>query len=159
MDEPSPQRLMELLAINREIAAATDYSELLRRVVEHTAEFLDAGTVVLLLDNEIGDARIAASIGLEPEKIEGFTGTLDERISQKVCKLIGCDELRFLAAPVIEHDTIEGVLAVNCRQACNPQDALVLSALADQIAIALSNAKHMQRLENALSMLRETDRR
>jgi signal transduction histidine kinase len=155
-----PARLVELLDINRAIAAATDYSGLLRLVVDRTASFLDAKIAILLLAGDSDEATIAASVGLSPERVRSFRAPLDERIGAKLCQLIGCAPERFLAVPVVEGGTVRAILAVY-RDATefSAADAAMLSALADQAALAAANVRHVRRLEEALAALREADRR
>lgn len=157
---PAPDRLIELLAINRSIASASDYGALLRLVVDRTASFLDAQVVVLLLGDDAGDATIAASFGLDPAEARSFKASLDEGIGQLLCGFIGCAPERFLAAPVVESGAIRGILATYRRAVeFSDADATLLSALADQVAIALVNLRQMQQLENAVAALRDADRR
>lgn len=152
------ERMFELLAIGREITSSTDHSILPRRVVEHTARFLRAEKAALLLSDEHGRATLAASLGL-PRGAEGFEARLDEGIAEQVCSFIGCHADGLLAAPVIESGRIQGVLAVQRHDPWSALDGKLLSGLADQAAVALTNSKHVQRLENALDLLREADQR
>jgi signal transduction histidine kinase len=160
MRPPPTHRLLELAAINRAIAAATDYDTLLRLVVESTARFLDAGITLVVLADERGRATIPAALGLAPEKARAFDAPFDEAIGLRICELTGCAAERFLAAPVIEGGAVRGFLAVFRRVLSAGEDeSALLSALADQVAIALGNAIHTRRLEQALEALREADRR
>ena len=160
MTQPAAERLIELLAINRAIAAASDYPALLRLVAERSATFIDAELAMLLLADESGDATIVASVGLGEARARSFRAVLDERIGPRLCEFIGCVPDKFLAAPVVESGTIRGILAVYRRSAeFTDADAAMLSALADQVAIALANVGHVRRLENAIGALRDADRR
>src|SRR5262249_42906539 len=155
-----PERLIDLLAINRAIAAASDYDALLRLIVEKTASFLDADACVLLLAKGDDTAAIAASVGVLPEQARIFASALDERVGSAMCVLFGCDEERLLSAPVIEHGEIRGVLGAHRRNADRDgADSLMLSALADQAAIALAHATHRRRLQEALEAGRGSDPR
>lgn len=158
MPEPLHERMFELLAISREIASATDHTTLPGRVVEHVARFLGAPTAVLLLSSDDDRLRIAASVGL-PQSADGFEGSLDESIGAKLCSLVGCDTSRFLAAPVVESGRVQGILAVHLDRKAEAEDEALLSGLADQAAIAIAHVRHVQQLQQALSMLRDVDRR
>ena len=111
MAVPVFDRLIELLAINRVIAAATDANDLPDLVVRRTADFLRADTVVLLLADDESQATVAASVGLSPQKARSFVTPLDERLGGRLCELIACAPDHFVAAPVIESGTVRGVLA------------------------------------------------
>ena len=153
-------RLVELLTINRALAAAVDYDALVRLVVDKAADFLEADIAVLIMADEHGEATIAAARGLDVSTTAAFTATFDERVGQKICELFACAPDRFLASPVIEAGIVRGLLAVFRRQPpAADTEAALLSALADQVAIALGNALHMRRLEEALATLRDADRR
>ncbi len=156
----SSQRVGELLALNREIAGATDYATLPRLVVERTARSLEADACVLLLPGTDGIAHVAASVGLDAESAGAFGCPLDERIGLQLCRLIGCGEERFVAAPVIEKGEIRGVLAIHRRRApCGDTEEFMLSALSDQVAISLAHARQHRDLEEALARLQEDHRR
>jgi signal transduction histidine kinase/ActR/RegA family two-component response regulator len=153
-------RLVELLAINRALAAAVDYHALVRLVVDKAADFLDADIAVLVMTDEHGEATIAAARGLDPSATSAFKARFDERIGARICELIACTPDRFFASPVVEAGIVRGMLAVFRRHAPSADtEAALLSALADQVAIALGNALHMRRLEEALATLRDADRR
>src|SRR5438034_1405366 len=80
-----------------------------------------------------------ASVGMDDDRVRSFEATLDESVRAKICGLLACDPDRFLAAPVIQRGTIRGLLAVHRRSAtCSEPEAAMLSALADQAAIALA---------------------
>ncbi|MCW7541407.1 ATP-binding protein [Aquabacterium sp. A7-Y] len=156
----SPERMRELLALNREIAGATDYAALPRLIVERTAASLDANVCVLLLRGKRGEADVAASVGLDPARASGFDCPLDERIGSRLCGLIDCSEERFVATPVIERGEIRGVLAIHRRDApCGETEEFMLSALSDHVAIALAHARQHRELEEALERLQEDHRR
>jgi two-component system CheB/CheR fusion protein len=157
---PRPDRLIELVAINRVIASPTDYDALLRLIVEKTASFLEANACVLLLADGGEIATVAASVGLPAERARAFATPLDERIAAEMCALFGCEPERLLVAPVIEGGQIQGVLAAYRQSAGDDDtDTFMLSALADHAAVALAHATHRRHLEEALAALRESDRR
>jgi signal transduction histidine kinase/CheY-like chemotaxis protein len=159
---PPLERLLELLAINRAIAAATEYASLLRLVVERTAAFLAAESAVLVLGDLEGPVGIAASVGLDEARARTFTTEFDEGIGARICRFIACEPERFLAAPVLGSGRIRGLLAVHRRAPVGADvgtDATMLAALADQAAIALANVGHVQKLEEMLVQLRDADRR
>jgi len=62
-------RLHELIAINRTITSSLNYDEVLRLIVEKTAEFLEAESCLLLLADTNGQARVAASVGVDTEAV------------------------------------------------------------------------------------------
>jgi signal transduction histidine kinase len=159
VDERARHR--EVLAINRAIAGAEDYDEVLRRVVEGTAAFTGATACVLLLAQEDGLARVVRSLGIDPTRAAALAVPLSERIDRELCTLLGFQPSdQFVGVPVIGRRGMMGVLAVY-RQAPHvadgARDDVLISAFADQAAIALDNAERIRRLREALE--REESRR
>ena len=152
MDEGERHR--EVLAINRAIASAEDYDEVLRRVVEETAAFTRATACVLLLSQEDGLARVVRSVGIDPARAARLAAPLRERIDRELCSLLGFQARdEFVGVPVIGKQGMIGILAVY-RQATDAaasvHDDEMISAFADQAAIALDNAERIRRLREAL---------
>lgn len=150
MDERERHR--EVLAINRAIASAEDYDEILRRVVEGTAAFTGASACVLLLSQQDGLARVVRSVGIDPARAARLAVPLSERIDRELCGLLGFQPKdEFVGVPVIGKQGMMGVLAVY-RQAPNAagvHDDEMISAFADQAAIARDNAERIRRLREA----------
>jgi signal transduction histidine kinase len=147
------QRHREVLAINRAIASAEEYDEVLRLVVDRTAAFTGATACVLLLVHEDdGLARVVRSIGVDPEKSSRLAVPLSERIDAELCRLLGFQSADgFVGVPVIGKQGVMGILAVYRQAPQGPdrgRDELI-SAFADQAAIALDNAERVRRLREA----------
>lgn len=144
------ERLRELIGINRTIASTLDYDEVLRLVVHKTAEFTRADACALLLQGDDGLARPAAWVGIDDERAGEVAAPLDENIASALRSLLdyGPGDT-FLGVPVIEHDTLAGILAAKVSDQPPPNGAeeSLLSALADQAAIALSHAAQYRRAE------------
>lgn len=158
MDERERHR--EVLAINRAIASAEDYDEVLRRVVEGTAAFTGATACVLLLAQEDGLARVVRSIGIDPARAAALAVPLSERIDRELCTLLGFQARdEFVGVPVIGRQGMMGILAVyrQAPAADGARDDELISAFADQAAIALDNAERIRRLREARE--REESRR
>jgi PAS domain S-box-containing protein len=158
------QRLRELVDINRAIISSLDYDQVLRLVVDKTAAFTAADSCALLLTGADNLARIVAFAGISPEHAAGFVAPLDERINVALRDLVGFRKQdTFIGVPVIDHGRIRGALVVH-RRGGDPRDTeaeqeFLLSALADQAAIALANAaryRDVHRLSEHKSRLLET---
>ncbi len=149
------QRHREVLAINRAIASAEEYDEVLRLVVDRTAAFTGATACVLLLvDEDDGLARVVRSIGVDPERSSRLAVPLNERVDAELCNLLGFQSPDgFVGVPVIGKQGVMGILAVYRQAPQGPdrgRDELI-SAFADQAAIALDNAERVRRLREARS--------
>ena len=142
-------RFQHLLAINRAIAESLDHGELLELVVEKSAQLLAADECALLLRAEDGLARVAASRGLSPERVAAFAAPLDERIHVSLRQLFSySDDNAFLGVPVVHSREVTGILVVHRSDLRreDPDDELLLAALADQTAIALDRTSRYRDL-------------
>ncbi len=160
MDERPLYRAV--LAINRAIASAEGYDEVLRLVVEKTAAFTGATACVLVLAQQDGLARVVRSVGVDPAKAAGLAVPLTEGIDRKLCQLLGFHVAdRSVGVPVMGKEGLLGILAIYWEGASvldAAQEKELLSALADQAAIALDNAEQVRRLRasaEALQMSKE----
>jgi PAS domain S-box-containing protein len=143
------ERLRELVELNRFITSTLEFDELLERVVEKTAAFTAADACLLLLPDRDGVARVAACRGLDPERARRFATPFDERISTALMRLLGFrEEDVFLGVPVIDHGSLRGLLAVYRRGPLEPdeEETYLVTALADQAAIALEHAARYREL-------------
>src|SRR5436309_16005257 len=109
-------RLRELVAINRAITSTLDYDEVLRVVVEKAVALTQADACALLLADAYNQATVAASVNVARERAQRLSAPLDERVSAAFGDLLqlGPDD-SYVAAPVVDHGSIEGILLV-CRR-------------------------------------------
>jgi signal transduction histidine kinase/CheY-like chemotaxis protein len=142
-------RLREILALNRAIAGSLDYEEVLALVVEKTVELTAAESCALLLAGEDGVARVAAQRGIDEELAAAFAAPFDERINVALRRLLShARDDSFLGVPVIRHGAVAGLLVIH-REGPHreePEEEVLLSALADQAAIALDHASRYREL-------------
>ena len=156
------QFALDVLAINRAIASAEDHEEVLRLVVDRTAAFTGAAACLLLLAQADGLARVVRSVGVDPAKAAQLAVPLTERIDAELCSLFGFQGRdRFIGVPVIGNEGLTGILAVcwDAPRAGGAVDAELISAFADQAAIALANIDRVRRLHAAAEDLRKSRER
>lgn len=147
------ERLRELLAINRIITSSLDYDEVLRRVVEKTLEFTGAAACLLLLGDGGREARVAASAGIAEDLALRFSAPLDEHIGVALREFLGFGaHYGFTGVPVMDSGSLRGILALYRREplTADADEAVLLSALADQAAIALRHAREHRTLRRDL---------
>ncbi len=140
-------RLREVVDINRAIVSSLDYDEVLQLLMDKVATFANADRCVLLLADADGLVRVKASRGVDEERARTFGEPLDERINRALRSLLDYEgDDTFVGVPVFDHGVIRGVLAVHRREPPAPfsDDEYLLSALADQAAIALEHAARYQ---------------
>ena len=156
MDER--QRHQAVLAVNRAIASAEDQAEILRLVVERAADITGATACLLLLAGDDGLARVVRSTGVYPVLAADLAVPLSEHLDADLRARLGLKgEDGFVGAPVIGKAGLRGILAVY-RKASRGVDASndeeVLSAFADQAAIALDNVESKRLLRRSEARFR-----
>jgi PAS domain S-box-containing protein len=151
-------RLRELLEISRAIASTTDYDECLHLVAQKACALVDAEASLLLVAEPGRPAVLGACVGLPPEKARDLHVVLDERLTATLRERFALGPDRVLVAvPMILRGDVRGTLAVIQRaepgseRAVSEQDEGLLSALADQAALALGHKAHLEELEGALA--------
>lgn len=149
------ERLTELLAINRAIAASLDYDVIVDLIVDKARSLTNADACVLLLAESGKPAKVARSVCVSSTLTSSFDAPLDERINIALRDALELDaDAQILAVPMVLRGSLRGVLAVIVRHRSVDhfieQDEYLLSALADQAAMALATAAHRKELEAAL---------
>jgi PAS domain S-box-containing protein len=149
-----PERLKELVAVNRAIAGTLDYEEVLRLVVEKTRRLARAESCVLIIADEHGIGRIASSSGVDEEVARSFSAPLSKSIDGRLRRSLGYgSSLIFLEAPVRKEDSLIGVLGVYRETEADPITEFLLSALADQASIALQHARRHTETKRLTALL------
>lgn len=131
-----------LVAINRAITTSLDFNEVLRLIVVNAAELFSAQTSCLLLADEDGTLRAKAAHGRYSSRLRNFAGAMGEPVISELRSLLDPDSRGSLVTvPVVVGGSISGFLSVVRETPLTAQDHWYLSALADQAAIALNNAR------------------
>ncbi len=154
----SEDRLKRLTQISRAFTYASSASEILRQAAEQAADLLEAEKAILMLADDDGLLRVRASFGVDDDVIDRFRASFDESLVSRLQGLFGTSE-GFLGVPLVVQGRVIGLLAVmreSSREA-NDDDEWLLSALADQMAAPLENAKLAATIERA-SLLVENAR-
>ncbi len=171
--EEKAERLALLSKLGQILNSTLDHKEVRRRAIEAATELMKAEVgSLLLVDEEKGNLFFEVALGNYEEDIKKITLNLGEGIAGWVAKhgepLIvnnpeqderffrGVDEQtefrtrNIICVPIKVKDKIIGVLeAINKKNGENfdQEDLLLFSSLADQVAIALDNARLYQDLE------------
>lgn len=160
--EGSVHALTRLTSVSRALTYAISIDEVLEITVDSAAELLDAGRVVLMLRDADGLLRIRASRGIPSDDVERFGEPLDETLVSRLTTLFGPTADRgFLGVPLVVSGHVTGLLAVHRSgsEGATEQEEWLLSALADQAAVALENARSASRrseLETEIQELRRS---
>src|SRR5688572_29885264 len=139
--DPGFAQLRRLTEISRALTYTTSLEQVTRLTVERGAELLDADAAVLLLPDEAGLLHVRASHGVGEEVVASFRTALTDEVIGRLQGLLGVPDECFIAVPLVVGGAVTGVVAVATRHPSTPADESLLSALADQAAVALENAR------------------
>src|SRR5258705_982766 len=131
-----------LAEVNRALTTSLNFNEVLNLIVENAAHLVDARISLLLLVDKDGLLRIRAARGIEPEFVTSFSGKMEEDVIKNLHASLAVDSNETIAlVPVIAKHSLNGLLVVLPAFPLNEETEWQLSALADQAAIALGNAR------------------
>ncbi|MET0404939.1 MAG: ATP-binding protein [Cystobacter sp.] len=144
--QPDDKRLLQLrklTEVSRALTDALSLGEVLRLSVERASELLETQKVVLMLTNEQGLLSVRASFGLDTSVTERFREPLDETLIHRLQGLLEVEPSRFLGVPLVVGGQVTGILAVALapQETANEEREWLLSALADQAAVALEKTR------------------
>lgn len=131
-----------LAEINRAITTSLNFEQVLNLIVENAAQLVDADSSLLLLVDANGRLQIRASHGIDPAVAAAFDGRMEEDVIKDLHRLLGLGSDETLTSvPVIAKNVLNGLLIVARAEPLKEEEEWQLSALADQAAIALRNAR------------------
>lgn len=133
----------KLTEVSRSLTYARTVDEVLRLTVDRAAEILESDKAVLMLTNAEGSLSVRAAHGLPELATERFGEPLSDTIMTRLQGLLGVDAQHFLGVPLVVGGEVTGVLAVTLRGVLQgrEEDEWLLSALADQAAVALEKSR------------------
>jgi signal transduction histidine kinase len=145
-------RAHQLTRLSRAFTNARSLDEILRLAVEQAAELLDTDKAVLMLTDEAGLLRVRAAYGVEAVTMERFENPVSESLVARLLGLLGSHLASgFVGVPLVSRGNVVGLLAAVRRDGASPteEDEWLLSALADQVAAPLENARLAKQLERS----------
>jgi signal transduction histidine kinase len=147
-----PGRAHQLTRLSRAFTNARSLDEILHLAVEQAAGMLGTDKAVLMLAGDDGLLRVRAVHGIDPAVATRFENPLDESLASRLRALLG-DHVAtgFVGVPVISRGNVVGLLAAVRPDGAvaTEDDERVLSALADQVAAPLENARLATQLERS----------
>jgi len=131
-----------LAEINRAITTSLNFGEVLDLIVENATQLVGARITALLLVEKNGLLRIRAARGLDSGLINSFSGLIEEDVIEQLHRsLVVPSEETLIAVPVIAKNSVNGLLVIVRDRPLDSEEEWQVSALADQAAIALRNAR------------------
>ena len=145
MDKPGPAKKTpsgRLAEINRAITTSLNFDKVLDIIVESALQLIEARACVLLLIEKDGTLRVRAARGTPPEFAGEFSASMDEDAVRKLHEALAvAPDEAMVSVPVIATNAVNGLLAVVRSRPLDADEEWQLSAIADQAAIALQNAR------------------
>ena len=139
--DPELEKLRTLTAIGRALTYTTSLGQVARIAVERGAELLGASTAALLLRGSDDLLHVRAAHGIEERRVALTSGPMTDESLGELQTLLGVSDDAFMAVPLVVEGSVTGLLAVGLGRPATPADEWLLSALADQAAVALAHAR------------------
>ena len=158
------ERARRLAAIGRGLTYARTLDEMLEMTLDCATDLLGADRAAVLLTDADGRLRARASRGIDRGAADAFAEPLHESLLGQLTDLFGAqDRMSMLAVPLVIEGTVVGLLAVHrdADPSNDDEEEWLLSALADQAALAVESTHHRElrrELESKLGRL-ERERR
>jgi sigma-B regulation protein RsbU (phosphoserine phosphatase) len=139
--DPELAHLRQLTEIGRALTYTTSLDQVAHLTVERGASLIDAAAVVLMLSDADGSQRLRAAHGVTAERLERFGHSASDDVIGRLQGLLPVPDECFLAVPLVVGGSVTGLLAAALGRPFVQADEWLLSALADQAAVALENAR------------------
>ena len=139
--EPALEQLRTLTEISRALTYTTSFDQVTRLTVDRGAALLSAKSAVLMLADEDDLLHVRATHGIAQERIARFSSPFNEDMIDRLQGLLDVPADAFLAVPLVVGGAVSGLIAVAMTRTFTRADEWLLSALADQVAVALETAR------------------
>lgn len=139
--DPGFAQLRRLTEVSRALTYTTSLEQVARLTVERGAELLGGAAAVLMLPDADGLLHVRAAHGVSDERFQRFRAPLTDEVIGRLQGLLDVPDDCFVAVPLVVGGAVSGIVAVATRRPSTSADESLLSALADQTAVALENAR------------------
>lgn len=134
-------RLRKLSNLSRAFTYTTSFDEVALLTATRGADLLGASAAVVMLNDSDGQLQVRAAYGIDDERVARFRAPLTDEVVGRLQGLLAVADDCFIAVPLIVGGAVTGLLAVGLGHVATESDEWLLSALADQAAVALENAR------------------
>jgi signal transduction histidine kinase len=148
--EPTVEQLRGLTEIVSALTFTTSSDQVAQLTVERGAALLGASAVVLMTADAEARLHVCAAHGVSPDRLERFDDARTDETFERLQGLLDAPDEGFLAVPLVAGGAVTGVLAVARREPPGAADEWLLSALADQVAVALETSRHADELRHEM---------
>ena len=139
--EPELEQLRQLTEVGRALTYTVSVEQVAQLTVERGARLFAGAAAVLMLADADGLLRVRAAHGVSGERLGRFGDANAEEMVERLQGLLDAPDDGFLAVPLVAGGAVTGLLAVALEEPAGAADEWLLSALADQVAVALENAR------------------
>jgi two-component system cell cycle sensor histidine kinase/response regulator CckA len=153
--EPA-ELLRSLTQISHAVSNAVSLEPIMQLAAEQAAVLLGAERSLLLLTDDAGGLRIRAWYGVEHAEPASFAGRLNESLIARLALVLGeASPDTVLAVPLVVRGRVTGLIAtaLDVRVESSGPAELILTALADQMAAPLENARMAEEVRQAQLLL------
>jgi phosphoserine phosphatase RsbU/P len=144
LDERRIDRLRTLTEVSRALTYTTSIEEVLDLAVQRAADLMGAEQALIMLTDADGLLAVRAAYGVDDDRVALFREPLNETLVHRLQGLLDYPSPDcFLSVPLVAQGEVTGLMAT-VRLAGEPitdDDEWLLSALGDQTAVALENAR------------------
>jgi phosphoserine phosphatase RsbU/P len=143
-DQSRLERLRTLTEVSRALTYTTATEDILQITVARAADLMGGDKALIMLADPDAVLTVRAAWGVDADRIGALHEPLNETLVRRLQDILGYPlEECFLSVPLVAQGHVTGLLAVvrpvGARQ--TEDDEWLLSALADQAAVALENAR------------------
>jgi signal transduction histidine kinase len=139
--EPDIQQLRKLTEIGRALTYTTSLEQVAQLAVERGAGLLGAAAAVLMLSGADDLLHVRAGYGIPAERLTRDGASVASDMMEPLPELLGVSGDRLLGVPLVVGGAVIGLVAVGLAAPPTAVDEWLLSALADQTAVALEHAR------------------
>lgn len=139
--EPDIQQLRKLTEIGRALTYTTSLEQVAQLAVERGAGLLGAAAAALMLSGPDDVLHVRAAHGIPDGRLTRGRASAASEMIESLPELLGVSSDRLLAVPLVVGGAVTGLVAVALVAAPTAVDEWLLSALADQTAVALEHAR------------------
>jgi signal transduction histidine kinase len=134
-------QLRKLSDISRAFTYTTSFDEVARLTATRGADLLGATGAIVMLHDTDGQLHVRAAHGIDEERVTRFRAPLSDEIIGRLQGMFGVADECFIAVPLVVGGSVTGLLAAALGRLSTESDEWLFSALADQAALALENAR------------------
>jgi sigma-B regulation protein RsbU (phosphoserine phosphatase) len=137
------QQIRKLTEVSRALTYAVSLDEVFQLTVDRAADLLDAEKSLLMIAGDDGLLALCSSHGVDATLTKRFKEPLNEALVPRLAGLLDARPESFLGVPLVVAGSIKGLLVVirPPLSTTAEQDEWLLSALADQAAVALEKTR------------------